>query len=121
MPASRACNYLQNVVATTYKKFLQFYAKRSCKKQSDGYLNGVPIYRITKQHQWNLLLVTSRAHGESGGEFSTLGIWERYDCRDWANWAAKRFGAKTSIFLMGVNNPERSPSPVRFMEITVPF
>ena len=34
VPASRACNYLQNVVATTYKKFLQFYAKRSCKKQS---------------------------------------------------------------------------------------
>lgn len=33
VPASRACNYLQNVVATTYKKFLQFYAKRSCKKQ----------------------------------------------------------------------------------------
>lgn len=70
---------------------------------SDGYLNGVPIYRITKQHQWNLLLVTSRAHGESGGEFSTLGIWERYDCRDWANWATKRFGTKTSIFLMGVS------------------
>ena len=32
VPASWACNYLQNVVATTYKKFLQFYAKRSCKK-----------------------------------------------------------------------------------------
>ena len=34
MTASRACNYLQNAAATTYKKFLQFYAKRSCKKQS---------------------------------------------------------------------------------------
>ena len=33
MTASRACNYLQNAAATTYKKFLQFYAKRSCKKQ----------------------------------------------------------------------------------------
>ena len=32
VPASRACNYLQNVGATTYKKFLQFYAKKSCKK-----------------------------------------------------------------------------------------
>lgn len=32
MTASRACNYLQNAAATTYKKFLQFYAKRSCKK-----------------------------------------------------------------------------------------
>lgn len=34
MTASRACNYLQNAAATTYKKFLQFYAKRSCKKQA---------------------------------------------------------------------------------------
>lgn len=34
MTASRACNYLQNAAATTYKKFLQFYAKRSCKKQT---------------------------------------------------------------------------------------
>nr|WP_294648844.1 hypothetical protein [uncultured Blautia sp.] len=33
MTASWACNYLQNAAATTYKKFLQFYAKRSCKKQ----------------------------------------------------------------------------------------
>ena len=32
MTASWACNYLQNAAATTYKKFLQFYAKRSCKK-----------------------------------------------------------------------------------------
>ena len=32
MTASRACSYLQNAAATTYKKFLQFYAKRSCKK-----------------------------------------------------------------------------------------
>ena len=29
----RSCNYLQNVGATTYKKFLQFYAKKACKKQ----------------------------------------------------------------------------------------
>lgn len=34
MTASRACNYLQNAAATTYKKFLQFYAKRSCKKHN---------------------------------------------------------------------------------------
>ena len=34
MTASWACNYLQNAAATTYKKFLQFYAKRSCKKHT---------------------------------------------------------------------------------------
>lgn len=30
----RSCNYLQNVGATTYKKFLQFYAKKACKKHT---------------------------------------------------------------------------------------
>jgi len=33
----RSCNYLQNVGATTYKKFLQFYAKKACKKQLPTY------------------------------------------------------------------------------------
>lgn len=27
-----SCNYLQNAGATTYKNFLQFYAKKACKK-----------------------------------------------------------------------------------------
>ena len=30
----RSCNYLQNVGATTYKNFLQFYAKKACKKHN---------------------------------------------------------------------------------------
>ena len=28
---------------------------------------------------------------------------ERYDCVDWANWAAKHFGRETPIFLMGIS------------------
>ena len=48
VPASRACNYLQNVAATTYKKFLQFYAKRSCKK----HLRSVLIETL-----WNVKVV----------------------------------------------------------------
>ena len=30
----RSCNYLQNAGATTYKNFLQFYAKKACKKHA---------------------------------------------------------------------------------------
>ena len=41
MTASRACNYLQNAAATTYKKFLQFYAKRSCKKHFTDFCKSV--------------------------------------------------------------------------------
>ena len=52
---------------------------------------------------WNLLITTSRAHGESGGNFSTLGVLEKYDCRDWVNWVMEHWGRQTPIFLMGVS------------------
>lgn len=41
----RSCNYLQNVDATTYKKFLQFYAKKACKKHSPVLIRQF-LYRI---------------------------------------------------------------------------
>ena len=71
--------------------------------RSNGYTNGVPIYRITKEHGWNLLLVSLRAHDESGGNISTLGVLEKYDCRDWAKWAASEFGEQVPIYLMGIS------------------
>ena len=67
-----------------------------------SYLDGVPIYRITQKHNWNLLLCDLRAQGDSEGEFSTLGVLEKYDCLDWVEWAQNRFGDKNPIFLMGV-------------------
>lgn len=44
-----------------------------------------------------------RAHGESGGNISTLGVLERYDCCDWANWVASEFGEQVPIYLMGIS------------------
>ena len=35
-----------------------------------SYLDGVPIYRITQKHNWNLLLCDLRAQGDSEAEFS---------------------------------------------------
>lgn len=54
MTASRACNYLQNAAATTYKKFLQFYAKRSCKKHL--YIMNLLILMLKKKNWRNLVL-----------------------------------------------------------------
>ena len=71
--------------------------------RSHAIVDGIPAYRITEQLNWNLLLVTSRAHGESGGDYCGMGGLEQYDCRDWAVWAAERFGAETPLFLMGVS------------------
>ena len=66
-------------------------------------MDGVPIYRIAQKKEWNVLLVTMRAHDESEGNIFTLGVKERYDCVDWTNWAAKHFGRETPIFLMGIS------------------
>lgn len=71
--------------------------------RSFAVVDGVPAYRITKQLNWNLLLVTSRAHGESSGDFVTFGAREREDCLAWANWAEERFGEEVPLFLMGVS------------------
>lgn len=54
-----------------------------------SYLDGVPIYRITQKHNWNLLLCDLRAQGDSEGEFSTLGVLEKYDCLDWVGMGTK--------------------------------
>ena len=70
---------------------------------SNGYVSGEPTYKITKNQGWNLLLVSIRAHDESEGEFSTLGVIEQYDCKAWANWAVERFGEEKSVFFMGVS------------------
>ena len=74
-----------------------------------SYLDGVPIYRITQKHNWNLLLCDLRAQGDSEGKFSTLGVLEKYDCLDWVEWAQNRFGDKNPIFLMGVCPIGRRP------------
>lgn len=51
----------------------------------------------------NTLVVDQRAHGKSEGHTITFGIKERIDCLRWAEYAARRFGAKTPIFLSGVS------------------
>lgn len=71
--------------------------------RSHAALDGQEFYEIAKKQGWNLLLVTHRAHGESGSDLSTVGVREQYDCLQWANWANERFGSGASVFLMGVS------------------
>ena len=40
---------------------------------------------------FNLLLVDSRAHGESGGNSVTWGVYEKYDVDQWVDWVRQRF------------------------------
>ncbi|MGI6255478.1 MAG: alpha/beta hydrolase [Acutalibacter sp.] len=51
---------------------------------------------------YDLLLPYQRSHGESQGKYITYGVKERYDCRDWAKYAAGRWGNRP-LFLMGIS------------------
>lgn len=50
---------------------------------------------------YRLLIPYQRSHGESEGKYITYGVNERFDCRDWAKYAEKRFGG--DIFLAGIS------------------
>lgn len=51
---------------------------------------------------FDVLLPYQRSHGESQGKYITFGAKERFDCRDWAKYAAARFPGE-DIFLMGIS------------------
>ena len=78
--------------------FLFFHGYRSTAER-----DGSGGFQLCKKHGWNVLQVDQRGHGESEGKTVTFGIRERYDCLDWVNWAVRRFGEETPIFLVGVS------------------
>lgn len=60
-------------------------------------------YKMAKKLGYNAIVVDERAHGESGGHIITFGIKERYDCKDWTEYASHRFGQDVPIILSGVS------------------
>ena len=58
---------------------------------------------------WNangcsVLFAEQRAHGLSGGEYLSFGILERWDCLDWASWAAEHCpDPDIPIYLAGIS------------------
>ena len=52
---------------------------------------------------YNVILVDHRAHFKSGGHTITYGIRERRDVLSWVEYASRRFGADTPIYLFGIS------------------
>ncbi len=50
----------------------------------------------------NLLIIEQRAHGSSEGDFISYGVFERFDCLEWAKYAEARFPGMP-IYLDGVS------------------
>lgn len=59
--------------------------------------------KLARKMGFNTLLPDMRAHGKSGGHTITFGVKERRDVLSWIDYALKRFGADTEIWLVGVS------------------
>ena len=59
--------------------------------------------RIVRALKHNTLLIDQRAHGSSEGRCISFGIKERLDCLSWIDYASRRFGKDTPIFLIGIS------------------
>lgn len=51
----------------------------------------------------SILIVDQRSCGKSGGAYTTFGIRERYDIREWIFYLDERFKGKKEIYLSGVS------------------
>ncbi len=65
--------------------------------------DGYGIFKLCRANGYPLLMVDERAHGKSEGKTITFGIRERCDCKSWVEFAVKRYGENTDIFLAGVS------------------
>jgi pimeloyl-ACP methyl ester carboxylesterase len=61
------------------------------------------LHHLAMKMGHNILVVNQRASGASEGSTITFGIKERFDCVEWANYAARRFGKGVPIVLAGVS------------------
>ena len=58
---------------------------------TDNRLAGLSYVSLYLKSGYNLLLIDSRAHGESGGASVTWGVYEKQDLDQWVDWLHQRF------------------------------
>ena len=71
--------------------------------QSHAWNEYAPHIEFYRSIGFGMLLPDDRAHGESEGEYITMGVKDRRDCISWAKYLTERFGEDTKILLHGVS------------------
>lgn len=71
--------------------------------RNDGLHDFAGLVRFYHEMGYHLLVPHQRSHGESEGKYICFGVKERHDLKQWAEYIAKRFGGKCSIFLTGIS------------------
>ncbi len=60
----------------------------------------IPYYA---EKGYNVLLVSQRGQGKSGGKYICMGTQEKFDCVSWCEYINKRFGEEHNIFIEGIS------------------
>ncbi len=55
------------------------------------------------KNKCSVLYVEQRGQNDSGGEYMSFGLAERFDCVEWSNWAVCRCGKNLPIYLAGIS------------------
>lgn len=61
------------------------------------------ISKFWRDNDCSILYAEQRGQGESGGDYIGFGIIERYDCLEWAKWAAENTSPELPIYLCGLS------------------
>lgn len=70
---------------------------------SSGWADFSCVLRSYFELGFDLLVIDQRAHLQSGGQYLTMGIRERYDVRTWCLWLLERFGEGRRVVLDGLS------------------
>lgn len=60
-------------------------------------------FKMYREMNYNILLPDQRAHAESEGRYSTMGIMESYDLVNWCRWLEMCFGTENEITVHGIS------------------
>ena len=89
---------------------------------TENRLIGLNYLNVYLSDGFNLLLIDSRAHGDSGGESVTWGVYEKHDLDQWLDWVRQKYptgaigvhgismGAATALLHAEMNETSRRVS-----------
>ncbi len=89
------------VLEAPQKSTKVFIAMHGFRNQNFADISGWSI--MMHQQGYNVIMPDQRAHGESEGKYTCYGTKEKYDCRQWIDFAIKRYGDDCEIILGGVS------------------
>ncbi|WP_342756661.1 alpha/beta hydrolase [Kineothrix sedimenti] len=71
--------------------------------RNDGFGDFSGLAEFYHSMGYHLLVPHQRSHGKSEGTYICYGVKERYDLKQWAEYAVSRFEGKCSVFLSGIS------------------